>query len=213
MKKAANWYFDIISPYAYLQAKQLAALGERLEIQAVPVLFAGLLNHWGQLGPAEIEPKRRFIFRQCAWRAERLGVPFTMPPAHPFNPLWGLRLVAAQGNSDAAVQAVFDHLWADGRGLLSAEDRAALAARVGLSLEQAEAAVADPAVKQTLIDNTRTANEQQVFGVPTFVVEGQLFWGDDATAMLVDWLDGALDLDTELTRRIDTIEATANRPR
>lgn len=212
MKRAALWYFDIISPYAYLQSKQLDSLGEQLDITPVPVLFAGLLNHWGQLGPAEIEPKRQFIFRQSAWRAAREGIPFTMPPTHPFNPLWGLRLIAALGNSSTAVHAVFDHIWADGRGLLLDADRQALAGKLDLSLEDANAATQDPAVKKALMNNTQQAAESGIFGVPSFKVDGQNFWGDDSADMLRDWLAGELDFDSAIMRQIDNTEASAKRP-
>lgn len=212
MKRAALWYFDIISPYAYLQSKQLDSLSEQLDITPVPVLFAGLLNHWGQLGPAEIEPKRQFIFRQSAWRAARNGIPFTMPPTHPFNPLWGLRLIAALGNSTTAAHAVFDHIWADGRGLILDADRQALAGKLDLGLEDADAATQDPAVKKALINNTQQAAESGIFGVPSFKVGGQSFWGDDSADMLRDWLAGELDFDSPIMRQIDNTEASAKRP-
>jgi len=87
-----DWYYDVISPYAYLQVHDLGALAERCEISLKPVLFAGLLNHWGQLGPAEIIPKRLFTFRHVKWLAEQRGLSVKMPGAHPFNPLKLLRL-------------------------------------------------------------------------------------------------------------------------
>lgn len=211
--KEALWYFDIISPYAYLQSKQLDKLDQVLSITPVPVLFAGLLNHWGQLGPAEIEPKRQFIFRQCAWRAAREGIPFTMPPTHPFNPLWGLRLIIETGNSPAAIQSVFEHIWAKGRGLELEEDKGQLANALGLTLDQANAAVQQADVKQVLIDNTQQAVQSGIFGVPSFAVDGQNFWGADSSEMLSDWLAGDLDFGSEIMRQIDSTEASSNRPR
>ena len=93
----AKWYFDFISPFAYLQLARFSTLPGNLEITAVPVVFGGLLTHWGQLGPAEIPPKRRFVYRFFQWNADRLGVPFAMPPRHPYNPLPSLRLCVAAG--------------------------------------------------------------------------------------------------------------------
>lgn len=211
MKKSGTWYFDIISPYAYLQSKQLDALSSELDITPCPVLFAGLLNHWGQLGPAEIEPKRQFIFRQSAWRAEREGIPFTMPPTHPFNPLWGLRLIIAHGSSLHATQTVFDHIWANGFGFIEDEDREILAGKLGMTLKEANDLTQDPAVKQALISNTQKAVDAGVFGVPSLLVEQQIFWGDDSMAMLQDWLRGKLDFESEAMRKIDTTQASASR--
>src|SRR5882724_12306571 len=93
----AIWYFDLISPYSYLHLKQFHKLPADLEIEYLPVLFAGLLKHWEHKGPAEIPPKRIYMYRQLVWLAAHLGIPYSTPPAHPFNPLHALRLVIAAG--------------------------------------------------------------------------------------------------------------------
>ncbi|MBT6306408.1 MAG: 2-hydroxychromene-2-carboxylate isomerase, partial [Rhodospirillaceae bacterium] len=82
-----DWYFDFISPFAYLQLSRFETFQEDLEINPVPVLFGGLLKHWGQLGPAEIPPKRKFVYRFFKWQADQNNIPFKMPPRHPYNPL------------------------------------------------------------------------------------------------------------------------------
>ena len=96
----AKWYFDFISPFAYLQLARFSTLPGNLEITAVPVVFGGLLTHWGQLGPAEIPPKRRFVYRFFQWNADRLGVPFAMPPRHPYNPLPSLSALCGRRSPD-----------------------------------------------------------------------------------------------------------------
>ncbi len=83
----ADWYFDFVSPFAYLQSEQLASLGPGVAVRYRPVLFAGLLGANGQKGPAEIPAKRTFTYRYCIWRAQELGIGFRFPPEHPFNPL------------------------------------------------------------------------------------------------------------------------------
>ena len=85
--RAADWYFDFLSPFSYLQLVQFDRLPPDLEITYRPVLFAGLLGHWEHKGPAEIPAKRVHTYRWCHWYAARHGIPFRMPPAHPFNPL------------------------------------------------------------------------------------------------------------------------------
>ncbi|MEO1458067.1 MAG: DsbA family protein, partial [Pseudomonadota bacterium] len=87
MARAADWYFDFISPYAYLQFARLPELPDDVTVTLRPVLFAGLLEHWGQLGPAEIPMKRVHTGMVTRWRAEARGLPFRPPPRHPFNPL------------------------------------------------------------------------------------------------------------------------------
>src|ERR1700743_601772 len=99
-----SWVFDVISPFAYLELKQLPQLPKDLHVDFVPILFAGVLNHHGQIGNAEIVPKRRFSYRFAMWRARKMGVPVRFPPAHPLNPLGALRLILATGSKPQAVE-------------------------------------------------------------------------------------------------------------
>jgi 2-hydroxychromene-2-carboxylate isomerase len=113
-KPKAHWYFDYISPYAYLQFHQMDRFTERLDITLEPVLFAGLLNAWGQLGPAEIPQKRIATYKFCTWQAHRMGLPFRTPPTHPYNPLATLRLTLARGANAPDVEKIFDTIWGQG---------------------------------------------------------------------------------------------------
>lgn len=186
MPRRADWYFDFISPFAYLQLRGFDRLPDDLDIRFRPVLFAGLLGHWENKGPAEIPAKRRQTYRYCHWLAGKRGVPFKTPPRHPFNPLAVLRLSIAVGAERAVVEAIFDHIWGEGNDGQDPDSLNALAASLGV--EDLAAAVAGPAVKQQLRDNTDDAIAAGVFGVPTFAVDSELFWGDDATDMLLDYL-------------------------
>ena len=172
-----RWYFDVISPFAYLQwprVRELAARRPELELR--PLLFAGLLEAHAHKGPAEIPAKRKFTYRHVAWLAERLGVPLRFPPAHPFNPIAALRAIVAAGSTVAATTAVFDWIWRDGRAGDSVEALQPLLAQVGVPAS----ALADDAVKAGLRANFELARAEGVFGVPTLAVDGELFWGQDA---------------------------------
>lgn len=207
----ADWYFDFISPFAYLQNKLLPSFDGVLEITRRPVLFAGLLNRWGQLGPAEIPAKRVHTYRYCAWWAARHGIAFTMPPSHPFNPLHALRMAIAATDTEAAVDTIFHALYGEGRDLNDGNTWRAITAR--LDLADAEARIADPAVKSALKTNTDAAAEAGVFGVPTFVVEGELFWGLDATEMLRDFIADRGLFATPEHARYATLPISAQRRR
>lgn len=209
--RLANWYFDFISPFAYLQWRSLGALRERIELAPRPILFAALLDHHGHKGPAEIPEKRRFTFRFVQWQADRLGIPLCCPPAHPFNPLPALRLAIALGNSDAVIDAIFTHIWAEGRPAHQISDLAPLAERFAIT--DLAGRLADPAVKAELRRNTEQAIAEGVFGVPTVQIDEQLFWGLDASAMLGDWLDDPGLFDTPQMRRIDQLPAAIERAR
>lgn len=184
-----DWYFDFISPFVWLQAEELQQLPADVQIRCKPVLFAGLLQHWGQLGPAEIAGKRTFTYEFVVWKAHTLGLTARLPPAHPFNPLPLLRLSALLGAPLPIVLRLSRFVWSEGR---SADDRAdweALTRELGV--DDADAAMNDPGAKQIVRDNGSEAIARGVFGVPTAVVDDRLFWGADATPMLLDYLRGA----------------------
>jgi 2-hydroxychromene-2-carboxylate isomerase len=187
-------YLDFISPYACLAFELLpqALVGLSYSVSYTPVLFAGLLKHHGQLGPAEIAPKRDWTYRQVLWLAHRQGVPLQLPASHPFNPLPLLRLALACSPESAPAspnrhvcEQIFHHVW---RGAAEAADPQRLDA-----LAQQLAPRRDrhgDAVKAQLARNTADAIALGVFGVPTLAVDGKLFWGLDALPMLRDYLLG-----------------------
>lgn len=182
---------DFISPYAYLAFERLpqALQGLSYRMDYRPVLFAGLLKHHGQLGPAEIQPKRDWTYRQVLWLAHAHGIPLDLPAAHPFNPLALLRLAVACGTGGLAnryvCETVLRHVW---RGGADAADGARVQALARL-LQPARDPAGDE-VKAQLKANTEAAIAQGLFGVPTFAVDDKLFWGFDALPMLRAYLEG-----------------------
>ncbi len=188
--KIINFYLDFISPYAYLAFEQLpkALLGQAYILTHKPVLFAAMLKHHGQLGPAEIPGKREWTYRQVAWLARQHGVPLQLPAAHPFNPLALLRLAVAsdpQGLPNRYVcETIFHHVW---RGGADPNDPLRIEQLIAQLPKEADPASND--VKQTLRAHTDEAIAKGVFGVPTFEVDDRLFWGLDALPMLRGYLD------------------------
>lgn len=182
----ANWYFDFISPFAYLQLPYVRGLRERAEVMPVPIVFGAVLSHHGQLGPAEIPGKREFTYRHVQWQADAAGIPMHFPPAHPFNSLTALRLCVACGQSWESVEAIFAHIWRDGGDASNIDALASAAHKLGLA--DAHAAIGEAKVKQMLRENTDRAIARGVFGVPTLAFGNVLFWGNDASAMADAWL-------------------------
>jgi 2-hydroxychromene-2-carboxylate isomerase len=188
-----DFWFDPISPFAYLAFERLpeALEGCSYAVNYRPLLFAGLLAQWGQKGPAEIEPKRAWTYRHVAWLAHHHGIEMQMPATHPFNPLPLLRLAIAAGPNRRVVEAVMRHVW---RGGADASDATRLQA-----LTQQLAPARDPAsaeIKAELRAATDAAIARGLFGVPTFGLNGRLYWGLDALPMLRAalqrdaWFDG-----------------------
>src|SRR2546423_14357680 len=100
-----SWIFDVISPFAYLAFPQLSRLPAHVDVEFVPVLLAGLLRHFGQLGPAEIPSKRRFTYRFALWRARPPRLPQRPPPAPPPHPPAALGLIIPPGSERRAPRA------------------------------------------------------------------------------------------------------------
>jgi len=186
--KTARWYFDYISPYSYRQNALLPRFDGLVHIERKPILFAALLDHHGQKGPAEIPSKKVQTFREVVWLAHRHGIALNLPPAHPFNPLPMLRLSIALGNDPEVVDALFRHVWVDGH--LPTDEAAwyALCSRLGIDEPEEEIARAD--VKDALRRNTQEAIAAGVFGVPTLAVDDQLFWGFGMTDAALAYLGG-----------------------
>ncbi|KVN85357.1 2-hydroxychromene-2-carboxylate isomerase [Burkholderia ubonensis] len=199
----ATWYFDFVSPFAYLQLEQFERLPPTLTIEPRPIVLGALLAHWGQKAPAEIAAKRVFTYRHAQYRADKLGIPFRMPPAHPFNPIRPLRLAIAMGGSLDVIRRIFRHIWRDGHDVASPEGFAALCDAVGYP--EGVSAVDAQEVKDALRAHTDHAIAHGVFGVPTFEWDGELFWGEDATAMFVDCVASRAWLDSPEVRRISAL--------
>jgi len=199
-----DWYFDFISPYSYLAFEALpvalAAIEPAPAVRYRPVLFAGLLNHWGHKGPAEVPPKRRFTYEHVAWLADRHGIAMRAPRQHPFNPLPLLRAAIAAGNQRDAIGKLFRFVWRDG----ALPDEPAFAQLLA-DLRIAPAALDAPEVKSALRANGEAAIAAGVFGVPTAVARTargvRAIWGFDALPMLVDWLRDAPVFSSDEMRR------------
>jgi 2-hydroxychromene-2-carboxylate isomerase len=205
----ADWYFDFVSPFAYLQSEQLGSLGPGVSVRYRPVLFAGLLGANGQKGPAEIPAKRVFTYRYCIWRAKELGIRFRVPPEHPFNPLPLLRLAIACDSTADAVHRIFRFVWRDGRLPDLPIEWAELIAELGA--RDADGRVTSPEVKDELRRNTDEAIARGVFGVPTLAVGGELFWGSDATAMAAGYVAAGCRFADPEYARVATLPVGATR--
>lgn len=189
--KQIDFYFDFISPFAYLAFEKLpeALADHSYQVHYKPVLFAGLLRHHGQKGPAEIAGKRDWTYRHVMWLAQHHDIDMQMPAGHPFNPLTLLRLAIAcspSGDPNRLVtESILRHIW---RGGLDAADPVRLQVLVQQLAPPQD--LQDAAVKARLRQNTDEAVALGIFGVPTFVVDSKLFWGFDALPMLQDYVAG-----------------------
>lgn len=196
------FFYDPISPYACLAFERLpeVLMGHSVLVRYRPVLFAALLKAHGQLGPAEIPAKRDWTYRQVSWLGHHHGVPLELPAAHPFNPLPLLRLGLACATENApgetsryVTEQLFHHVWRGGLDAANPQRLATLQALLQDHMARREKpwnAPESDVVKQRLRANTDEALTLGLFGVPAMVVDGRVFWGQDALPMLRAYLDG-----------------------
>jgi 2-hydroxychromene-2-carboxylate isomerase len=210
--KHISFYLDFISPYAYLAFEELprALMGLSYSVSYKPLLFAALLKHHGQLGPAEIPAKRDWTYRQVQWLAHSKGRALDMPAAHPFNPLGLLRLALAtdpQGQPNRYVcETLFKHVWVGGADAADADRLTAITQQLAPARDPADAAV-----KAQLRAHADEAIAKGVFGVPAFEVDGKVFWGLDALPMLRAYLQGDAWFDGPQWAASQTVPSGASR--
>ena len=194
MAATVTFYFDPVSPYAWLSTaafERIEAAGAEIIVQ--PVLFAGLLNAHGQKGPAEVPAKRAYIFRDVMREAARLGLQFKGPPGHPFNPLQALRMCLALTQQDQRRKfalALMKACWEGGEDVSQPAVLVRIADESGLDGAALQLAAQQPELKARLAADTDEAIGREVFGVPTFRVDDELFWGGDRIDALIRHLQG-----------------------
>lgn len=208
--KHLRFYFDFISPFSYFAWRQLSQL-EDVEIEFLPVPLGSLLNHWGIKGPGEVTPKREFLLKTCLRKAAREGFSFTTPKTHPFNSLYALRLALKEVSGDhqlAVIAALWEAGWRDRIDMGEPNElQAALNAR-GLPAAELFEKTFSKEARQALKANLAQAIESGVFGVPSFVYQDELFWGQDSIPDLQDFL-----ADKDRLDRSKLAELLASTPR
>ncbi len=212
-----DFWFDFISPYAYFAFLRIRELTEArgASLRLRPVLFAGLLDHHGQLGPAEIPSKRAHTFRDVARYAAKHDVELVGPPAHPFNPLTALRCSLPQvagAHQATVIEALYLGSWGRGADLGDPAAIAALLRGAGLDGDALVARAADREVKDALKQEVAAAIERGVFGVPTCDCDGELFWGNDRLEDVALRLEGRDPLPEGAAARLLGIPAASIRP-
>ena len=201
MPATIRFCFDYESPNAYLAWTQLPELADRYGavIDAVPILYAGLLEAHGQLGPGEVRAKGLWMGKNVARKAALLGVPLNPPAFLPFNPLLALRvslLPLEEAQRRALIGALFQAVWV--RGLHVSEPAVVeqVANQLGLAGASLVAQAATPEIKARLRRLTDEAISRGVFGVPSMEVGEELFWGYDDFPFLELFLAGKDPLDS-----------------
>jgi len=185
----AVFYFDFASPNAYLSHRVIPDIEARTgaKFDYVPVLLGGLFKLTNNRSPMEafggIKNKLAYENLETQRFIKRHGLTaFRMNPHFPVNTLRLMRgAVAAQrlGVFEAYLEMGMTAMWEQGLKMDDPEVMAKAMADAGLDAAALMAAIEDPAVKQGLLDNTEAACAAGAFGIPSFLVDGELWFGKD----------------------------------
>lgn len=205
--KPISFYFDFISPYVYLAWFGIKPVLKKYDVtlNPIPVLFAGLLNAHGQKGPAEIPSKRIYTVKDTMRGAMKLKIPYEGPPTHPFNPLPPLRMTLAISDPlkrSHFIEEVLDTCWGKGKDISEVNVLREIAFKMGLDTDEMIQRAQSSKIKEELKKNTDEAINKRVFGVPTFMVDDELFWGSDRIEFLENYLEGQLKVDQNKVEKI-----------
>lgn len=211
-----KFYFDYISPNAYLAWTQLPRLieGRSIEVEPIPVLFGALLEAHGQRGPAEIPAKMQWMVRDILRKAKRLGITLNPPASHPFNPLLALRvssLRVAREERLALISAIFEAVWVRQLDVSDPSKLRATINEIGLDGNDLINRAESPETKTQLREQTTAAVNQGVFGVPTMLAHGALFWGFDDFGSLEAFLNGGQLVNEESVKAWSKVRPSAKR--
>jgi 2-hydroxychromene-2-carboxylate isomerase len=189
-----DFYFDFSSPFAYLGSTQIEAVAQRAgaTLSWKPMFLGGVFKSVGTPMVPYFElsaQKRKYISEDMFRWAAHWEVPFSFPSNFPMMTIKALRLALTLDNPAPFVHRVFKAYWAEDRNISDMEVLAQCCQDVGMDPDILER-TADPAVKQQLIDATQEAVDKGVFGAPTSIVNGHLFWGQDRLNLVEKALTG-----------------------
>jgi len=194
--KTLEFWFDFSCPFAYLASTKVEALAARVgaALEVRPMLLGGVFKARGvaqnlaaTLGPA----KARHNLDDIRRGAQRAGVPLRMPAGHPLRTVEALRVVLAAGAPMPLIHRIYRAYWVDGAEPSARDTLAAALRDVGLPVDETLARAESQEIKDELRRRTDEAVERGVFGVPTFFVDGALFWGQDRMDMVETALGGS----------------------
>jgi 2-hydroxychromene-2-carboxylate isomerase len=193
MTKSFQFLFDFGGPNSYLAHKMLPDICARTGAEAVyiPISLGGLFKLTNNQAPfmrdAETPAKRNYEMLEFDRFVKAHALPFKMNPRFPINSLQLMRgAVAAQhlGCFAPYVDAVMAAMWEDGADMGDAQVVASVLDAAGLDSAALLAKAEDPAVKAELIANTEDAAKRGAFGVPTFFVGDDIYWGKERLGQL-----------------------------
>ena len=190
MIKSIDFYFDFISPYSYLAHKKIEILKEKKNIifNYKPILVGGLHNLQNITAPAFNKPKLKHMISDCNLIAKKNNFSFMWNSKFPINSLSIMRgyLLAKKDIKDLYLNIMFEAYWKDNLDISNEEILIALLKKYKINLDSFLEGIKNPEIKDELKNLTQEAHNKEIFGVPTYVVNDKIFWGQDRLEFALD---------------------------
>ena len=188
MTKELEFYFDFISPYAYLAHKKIQSLPSSIRTSYKPILLGGLHNLEGITAPAFIKSKLKNMINDCNLIAKKNKFDFKWNDKFPINSLNVMRGYFSINSTikDQYIDIMFNAYWRDNLDIADEKILISLVESCKINPDQFLTAIKDPIIKDKLKDVTKDAHEKEIFGAPTFKINDQIFWGQDRLEYALD---------------------------
>lgn len=192
MTKNVTFCFDFGSPYSYLAYNNLNSIREAGgEVTIMPVLLGGIFKATGNQPPATVQKKGEYMFKDINRWSKKLGIPFKMNPYFPILTVPHMRgAVLAQRENilEKYMQVMFEAIWVKAMNLNDQEILTNIAEKSGIDPNQFAEEISSDEIKNKLRENTEFAISKGAFGVPTYYLDDEMFWGIDSVKFLLDSL-------------------------
>ena len=188
MTKEVEFYFDFISPYAYLAYKKIQSLPNDIKIKYKPVLLGALHNLEGITAPAFIKPKLKHMISDCDLIANKNKSNFIWNSKFPINSLSVMRgyLFINAKNRELYMNVMFDAYWKDNLDISNEKILKNLIEKCKINSSKFFDGIKDLKIKDELKSITQEAHDKGIFGAPTFIVNNKIFWGQDRLEFALD---------------------------
>ena len=190
MIKSIDFYFDFISPYSYLAHKKIKVIKEKKDVNFIykPILVGGLHNLQGITAPAFIKPKLKHMISDCNLIAKKEKTDFIWNSKFPTNSLNIMRGYLFINNKikELYLDKMFDANWKDNLDTSNEKILKKTLEKCDINLTNFLEGIKDPKIKDKLKTVTKKAHDNEIFGVPTFVVNNKIFWGQDRLEFALD---------------------------
>lgn len=195
MSKTIEFCFDLISPASYLAYTQVDAIAQEAEAEIIwkPVLVGAIHKATGNIAPITVPAKAKYLADDLLRYSDVYGVAFEMNPHFPFSSLTLMRMVTALLQDDPEgfrffLDTVFESIWVFGADLSDPEALKTIIEAAGFEPAKLLARAEEQEIKDLLRANTDYAVSRGAFGVPTFFVGEDMFFGQDRLEFVRDAL-------------------------